>query len=110
MDRRFLLLFFKKEALPSLRLSRPPSKIRTAHRRLRIAQAGGAEPLLPSLRVFTVTMKLSARNQIKGTVTAVTKGQTTGHVQIDVGHGLPHRSPTRRSTSWRLRSVMKRSR
>ncbi len=33
-------------------------------------------------------MKLSARNQIKGTVTAVTKGQTTGHVQIDVGHGL----------------------
>jgi len=79
MDRRFLLLFFKKEALPSLRLSRPLSKIRTAHRRLRVAQAGGAEPLLPSLRVFTVTMKLSARNQIKGTVTAAGRtGQPCG--------------------------------
>ncbi|MBB2206567.1 TOBE domain-containing protein [Gluconacetobacter takamatsuzukensis] len=33
-------------------------------------------------------MKLSARNQIKGTVTAVTKGQTTGHVTIDVGGGV----------------------
>ena len=30
-------------------------------------------------------MKLSARNQIKGTVKAVTKGQTTSHVQIDIG-------------------------
>jgi molybdopterin-binding protein len=33
-------------------------------------------------------MKLSARNQIKGTVFAVQKGQTTGHVRIDVGHGI----------------------
>ena len=33
-------------------------------------------------------MKLSARNQIKGKVVAVEKGQTTGHVRIDVGHGL----------------------
>jgi molybdopterin-binding protein len=30
-------------------------------------------------------MKLSARNQVKGTVKTVTKGQTTAHVQIDVG-------------------------
>jgi molybdopterin-binding protein len=29
-------------------------------------------------------MKISARNQIKGVITAVTKGQTTAHVQIDV--------------------------
>jgi molybdopterin-binding protein len=29
-------------------------------------------------------MKLSARNQIKGTIKAVTKGQTTSHVQIEV--------------------------
>ena len=29
-------------------------------------------------------MKLSARNQIKGTIKAVTKGQTTAHVQIEV--------------------------
>jgi molybdopterin-binding protein len=33
-------------------------------------------------------MKLSARNQIKGRVTAVTKGQTTGHVHIDIGNGV----------------------
>jgi molybdopterin-binding protein len=33
-------------------------------------------------------MKLSARNQIKGTVIAVQKGQTTGHVRIDIGQGI----------------------
>jgi molybdopterin-binding protein len=33
-------------------------------------------------------MKLSARNQIKGKVTSVTKGQTTGHVHIDIGNGI----------------------
>lgn len=33
-------------------------------------------------------MKLSARNQIKGKVAAVQKGQTTGHVRIDVGGGV----------------------
>ena len=33
-------------------------------------------------------MKLSARNQIKGRITAVTKGQTTGHVHIDIGNGI----------------------
>lgn len=33
-------------------------------------------------------MRLSARNQIKGTVTGVQKGQTTGHVRIDIGHGV----------------------
>ena len=31
--------------------------------------------------------KLSARNQIKGTVKSVVKGQTTGHVHIDIGNG-----------------------
>src|SRR5271163_5369623 len=30
-------------------------------------------------------MKLSARNQIKGVIKSVTKGQTTAHVQLDVG-------------------------
>ncbi len=33
-------------------------------------------------------MKLSARNQIKGTVIAAQKGQTTGHVRIDIGQGI----------------------
>jgi molybdopterin-binding protein len=33
-------------------------------------------------------MKLSARNQLSGKVVAVTKGQTTAHVQIDLGHGV----------------------
>jgi molybdopterin-binding protein len=32
-------------------------------------------------------MKLSARNQLKGTILDVTKGQTTAHVQIDLGGG-----------------------
>ena len=32
-------------------------------------------------------MKLSARNQVKGTVKSVTKGQTTSHVQIEVAGG-----------------------
>ena len=30
-------------------------------------------------------VKLSARNQIKGVIKSVTKGQTTAHVQIDIG-------------------------
>ena len=32
-------------------------------------------------------MKLSARNQIKGKVAEVHKGQTTAHVRIDIGGG-----------------------
>lgn len=35
-----------------------------------------------------VAMKLSARNQIKGKVVAVQKGQTTAHVRIDIGNGV----------------------
>jgi molybdopterin-binding protein len=30
-------------------------------------------------------MKLSARNQIRGTIVGVTKGATTSHVRLDVG-------------------------
>ena len=32
-------------------------------------------------------MNLSARNQLKGKIAAVTKGQTTPHVRIDIGGG-----------------------
>ena len=32
-------------------------------------------------------VKLSARNQIRGRVVAVEKGQTTGHVRVDIGNG-----------------------
>ncbi len=33
-------------------------------------------------------MKLSARNQIPGTITAVTPGAANGHVLIDIGNGV----------------------
>ncbi len=33
-------------------------------------------------------MKLSARNQLKGKIVDVTKGATTSHVRIDLGHGV----------------------
>ncbi len=33
-------------------------------------------------------MRLSARNQVKGKVVGVQKGQTTGHVRIEVGGGV----------------------
>jgi molybdopterin-binding protein len=32
-----------------------------------------------------MVMKISARNQIKGKIVGVTKGQTTAHVRIDIG-------------------------
>jgi molybdopterin-binding protein len=50
-----------------------------------IEHIGGVSPpyFLGSLR-----MKLSARNQIKGKVIGVQRGQTTGHVRIDVGNAI----------------------
>jgi molybdopterin-binding protein len=32
-------------------------------------------------------MKISARNQLKGKIVAVTPGATTSHVSIDIGQG-----------------------
>jgi len=32
-------------------------------------------------------MRISARNQIKGTVVEVKKGATTSHVHVDIGNG-----------------------
>ena len=39
-------------------------------------------------RETEAAMKLSARNQLKGKIIAVTKGQTTAHVRIDIGNGM----------------------
>lgn len=33
-------------------------------------------------------MRISARNQLKGTIVDVVKGATTSHVRIDVGGGV----------------------
>jgi len=33
-------------------------------------------------------MKLSARNQLKGKIVEVRKGQTTAHVRIEIGAGV----------------------
>ena len=33
-------------------------------------------------------MKLSARNQIKGTIVDVQTGRTTAHVRVDIGGGV----------------------
>lgn len=32
-------------------------------------------------------MKISARNQLKGKIVGIQKGQTTAHVRIDIGGG-----------------------
>ena len=42
-------------------------------------------PCVPGI-VRTV-MRISARNQIKGTVVEVKKGATTSHVRVDIGNG-----------------------
>ena len=42
--------------------------------------------LRPSGIVRTI-MRISARNQIKGTVVEVRKGATTSHVRVDIGGG-----------------------
>jgi molybdopterin-binding protein len=33
-------------------------------------------------------MRISARNQLKGTIVDIVKGATTSHVRIDVGGGI----------------------
>ncbi|WP_065753015.1 TOBE domain-containing protein [Bradyrhizobium paxllaeri] len=33
-------------------------------------------------------MKISARNQLKGTIVDVVKGATTSHIRIDIGGGI----------------------
>jgi molybdopterin-binding protein len=42
-------------------------------------------------------MKISARNQIQGVITSVKKGQTTAHVEIDIGGVIVSASITNES-------------
>jgi molybdopterin-binding protein len=42
-------------------------------------------------------MKISARNQLKGTVVDVVKGATTSHVRIDIGGAIMTASITNES-------------
>jgi molybdopterin-binding protein len=42
---------------------------------------------MPHIIIARTDMKLSARNQIKGTVTDVKLGATTAHVRVDIGGG-----------------------
>ena len=44
--------------------------------------------LVAATQAEETAMKLSARNQIRGKITSVQKGQTTGHVRIDIGNGV----------------------
>jgi molybdopterin-binding protein len=39
------------------------------------------------IRIVRTIMRISARNQIKGTVVEVRKGATTSHVRVDIGGG-----------------------
>jgi molybdopterin-binding protein len=40
-----------------------------------------------SINSLRTVMRISARNQIKGTVVEVKKGATTSHVRVDIGGG-----------------------
>jgi molybdopterin-binding protein len=37
--------------------------------------------------IVRIAMRISARNQIKGTVIEVKKGATTSHIRVDIGNG-----------------------
>jgi molybdopterin-binding protein len=49
--------------------------------------ASGAGMLPRSSGIVRTVMRISARNQIKGTVVEVRKGATTSHVRVDIGGG-----------------------
>jgi len=47
----------------------------------------GAKPFITAI-LMEPQMKLSARNQLKGKIVDITKGATTSHVRVDLGHGV----------------------
>jgi molybdopterin-binding protein len=44
--------------------------------------------IISRLRIKAMPMKLSAGNQIAGKIVKIQKGQTTAHVQIEVGAAM----------------------
>jgi molybdopterin-binding protein len=73
IPRRFCAAFFKKRLLSFL----DP-----------IANPRDVLPPAFARHLQEVSMKLSARNQLKGKIVNVQKGQTTGHVRIEIGNGV----------------------
>src|SRR6266404_3012386 len=70
---------------PSRRRKRANQRGRWSHRisiRAITARHRGAWP-----DIARIIMRISARNQIKGTVVEVKKGATTSHVRVDIGNG-----------------------
>ena len=47
-----------------------------------------ADPFAAIVFIWRNKMKLSARNQIPGTISHITLGATTAHVTIDLGSGV----------------------
>jgi molybdopterin-binding protein len=54
----------------------------------RRAAAGFAILRAEASHISETIMKLSARNQIKGKIAQIQKGQTTAHIRIDIGNGV----------------------
>jgi molybdopterin-binding protein len=67
---------------------RPSSSTPNAHDQWRRRRRQRGVSCRHSIERLEDTMKLSARNQLKGKIVEVRKGQTTAHVRIDVGGGL----------------------
>jgi molybdopterin-binding protein len=74
----------------SERSRRKPGRFFLGRRsRLLISEITSLCAALParSINPLRTVMRISARNQIKGTVVEVKKGATTSHVRVDIGGG-----------------------
>jgi molybdopterin-binding protein len=58
---------------------------RRRERTLRSNRQSAGRPARPN--IVRTAMRISARNQIKGTVVEVKKGATTSHIRVDIGNG-----------------------
>jgi len=73
------------DAAPASRLE--PSRLLEPNLPRRRSLSERSSAPLAHRSIVEMFMKLSARNAIAGTVLDVTKGQTTAHVQLDIGGG-----------------------